>query len=230
MTQGWLGVFARLSRAYVFADESGNFDFRRANGASRYFVLGTVTMSHSDTAVGNKLLELRRELAWNGVGLDSVFHATEDSQLVRDKVFEVIAECDLRADFTIFEKSKLNPSLHDQAKFYKFAWHYHFKHVCPRITHVGDDLLVVASSLGAKKKRSTFRRSIEEVVENVTPTRRWQVAFWGCESDPCLQVADYCTWAVQRKYESLDDRSYILIKDKVATEFDIFGKASRHFY
>jgi hypothetical protein len=28
-------------------------------------------------------------------------------------------------------------------------------------------------------------------------------------SDPCLQVADYCTWAIQRKWERGDERSHV---------------------
>lgn len=54
---------------YLFADESGNFDFSRGRGASRYFILTTVTLA--DTVPGDALLALRRELAWNGVGLDT---------------------------------------------------------------------------------------------------------------------------------------------------------------
>jgi|GEM_PF-5849601 hypothetical protein len=52
-----------MGRVYVFADEAGNFDFRRADGATRYFILGTITTR--DAAAGEALLGLRRELAWN---------------------------------------------------------------------------------------------------------------------------------------------------------------------
>jgi hypothetical protein len=56
-----------MGRVYVFADEAGNFDFPRASGATRYFILGTITTS--DASAGEALLDLRRELAWEGVGL-----------------------------------------------------------------------------------------------------------------------------------------------------------------
>ena len=86
---------------YVFADEAGNFDFSTQRGASKYFILGTLTMA--DCIVGTQLLELRRELAWQGAGLESTFHAAEDKQIVRDAVFGVLAGADFRADFTLFE-------------------------------------------------------------------------------------------------------------------------------
>jgi hypothetical protein len=33
---------------YVFADEAGNFDFSRRQGASRYFILCTITSTHCE--------------------------------------------------------------------------------------------------------------------------------------------------------------------------------------
>jgi hypothetical protein len=57
-----------MSRVFVFADEAGNFDFSRRAGASKYFILVTITLP--DCSAGLALLELRRELAWEGMGLD----------------------------------------------------------------------------------------------------------------------------------------------------------------
>jgi hypothetical protein len=50
-----------MAIVYVFADEAGDFVFKRTPGASRYFILGTGTMA--DYAVGDQLLKLRRSLA-----------------------------------------------------------------------------------------------------------------------------------------------------------------------
>ena len=48
-------------RTYLYADESGNFDFSMNDGASRYFMLTTVALiSHAIVA---DLLDLMRELA-----------------------------------------------------------------------------------------------------------------------------------------------------------------------
>jgi hypothetical protein len=42
-------------------------------------------------------------------------------------------------------------------------------------------------------------------------------------------VADYCCWALSRKWEKGDDRSYALIQDKIRSEFDVF-RSGRTFY
>jgi hypothetical protein len=205
-------------RVYVFGDEAGNFDFRIGRGgASRYYILGTLTSR--DVAVGEKLLDLRRELAWQGIALESSFHATEDTQIVRDAVFAVLQNEGFRFDVTIFDKSKTQIRMQkDKERFYKTLWHIHFKFIAPKIVTANDELLVVAASIGEKKRRRAIRVGIEDVVSQSTRCD-WRVAFWPAASDPCLQAVDYCTWAVQRKYEMSDERSYALIKPKIASEF-----------
>jgi hypothetical protein len=217
-----------LADRYVFADEAGNFDFSRKRDASRYFILCTVTAS--DCSVGDDLLQLRRTLGWRGMHLDSVFHATEDPQGVRDEVFDLLKEADLRVDATIFEKSKAQAHLRNDRALYKIAWYLHFKYVASEIVTSRDRLFVVASSLGTKKRRGSFHSAVDDVEHQVSPCRRYRVAFWPAASDPCLQVADYCTWAIQRKWERGDTRSYDIIEPKIATEFDVWVAGDVHFY
>lgn len=216
-----------MGRVYLFSDEAGNFDFSNGHGASKFFILGTVTMA--DTSVGIDLIELRRELAWKGVGLESSFHATEDKQVVRDKVFDLLDGADFRADFTIFEKRKTRPHRQAEEPFYKLAWYMHMKHVGPLVVGARDELLVVAATIGTKKRRQAIRDGIGDVISQVT-SRPWIVAFWSADSDPCLQIADYCTWAVQRKWESGDTRAYDLIAPKIRTEFDMFQWGQDYYY
>lgn len=98
------------------------------------------------------------------------------------------------------------------------------------IASATDRLFVTAASLGTKRKRARFHSAIDEVVLQVSPCHSYRVAFWPMESDPCLQLADYCTWAIQRKWERDDTRSYDLIKDKIASEKDIWWVGPKHYY
>ncbi len=219
-----------MARVHVFADEAGDFNFSDGRGASRYFILTTVTVE--DWSVGDALLGLRRQLAWEGVEQASDdFHATEETQAVRDRVFAALAPPNFRIDATILEKRKAQPHLTaDEAGFYKTAWFLHFKYVASRILRPGDELLVIAASLGTKKKRAAFHKAVQDVVAQTTPGTVFQTGSWSAASDPCLWVADYCCWAIQRKWERSDERSYVLIKNKLASEFEPFRHSTTLYY
>jgi len=73
-----------MSRVHVFGDEAGDLVFKPpGNGISRYFMIGTVTID--DCSIGEKVLALRREFAWEGLYLDQ-FHATSDRQCSRSRL------------------------------------------------------------------------------------------------------------------------------------------------
>lgn len=223
---------------YMYADEAGNFDFSRNPRASKYFILTTVTMTKCGVAVD--LLNLRRELSWSGFDLsDKGFHACEDLQAVRDEVFQVIGNIDFRVDATILEKSKAHPQTlrppgyqlgSINTRFYQYAWYYHFKHVGPRAAKGIDKLHVTAASIGTRKQRSLFNACLHDVVQQSLKKTKYRTSFWPASIDPCLQIADYCCWAIQRKWEMGDCRSYDLIRERIVTEFDLFRSGNTHYY
>ena len=64
----------------------------------------------------------------------------------------------------------------------------------------------------------------------VSPTASLRIACWPAAIDPALQVADYCSWAIQRKWERGDARSYASIANKVKSEFDLFERGKVIYY
>ncbi len=216
-------------RKYIYADESGNFDFTNNHSASRYFILTTVLIH--DHSIERELLDLRRELAWTGINLPREFHATEDTQFVRDRVFDVLNKYDLRIDATILEKRKVAPHITSTEEiFYQYAWFYHMRYVAPRVASHSDELLVIAASIGIKRKLRHFRYAIEDIVELTSPTQAIRIDMWPASVDPCLQVADYCSWAIQRKWEIGDTRSYDRIQSKIRSEFDLLRAGTTYYY
>ena len=220
-----------MGRRYFFIDEAGNFDFRDKQGASRFFILTSVLMDDDDCQVADSLLALRRELVWEGLPLVDAFHATSDKQAVRDRVFELISRMKIRVDATIFEKRKTIPERQEMTRFYKLAWYLHAKHVVPNCCAQDDELLVVAASIGTHREQVLIGSAVRDVVNQCgRSTDNTRVSYWPALSDPCLQAADYCCWAIQRKWERGDDRSYVLIKNLIATEKDIFAVSGRTYY
>jgi Protein of unknown function (DUF3800) len=214
---------------YVFADEAGDFTFKRKTGASKYFLLCTLTTD--DCSLSNALLDIRRDLVARGDSDRDKLHATSDSQATRDKVFACLDGHSFRVDATILEKSKAQPQTRTtEAVFYQYAWYYHFKHVGPRLLMDDKKLLVTAAALGQKKTKATFKHVVNNTLQQTTHRDRWEVTFIDSAKDPLLWAADYCAWAIQRKWESNDCRSYDLIAGKINTEFDIWRSGTTHYY
>lgn len=203
--------------------------FRKGQNISRYFILCTVALDPA--SITNEVMTLRRELAWEGRRDDACIHATSDPQDVRDQVFALLQNHDFRVDATILEKAKAQPHVREtQERFYKYAWYFHLKHVGPKVFDGCDQAFVCAASIGTKKAKGIFRNTLNSVVDQTIPGLEWRTSFWEAKSDPCLLVADYCCWAIQRKWESGDDRSYVLIQDEIATEFDLWRSGTTTYY
>lgn len=217
-------------RRYVFADEAGCFAFNSHQRSSKYFILCTVTLE--DCTVGARLLELRRQLVWEGLPVADFFHATEDKQAVRDRVYASLQNETFTVEATILEKSKAQPQTRtSNARFYKYAWYYHFKGVHRYLPNQLRELYITAASVAQKKHQKVFSAAVEDVANQYYGNRiQWRTDHPPSMADPCLQVADYCTWAIQRKWERQDVRAYNLIQGRIRHEYESWRHGTRHYY
>ncbi|QND48961.1 DUF3800 domain-containing protein [Rhizobium lusitanum] len=217
------------NNTYIFADEAGCFTFNRNQNVSKYFIICTVTMNKLD--VGHALQELRHQLLWEKFDIGDFFHATVDSQSVRDRVFQEILRHDFQVQATICEKAKAQPHIRqDKSRFYKYPWFYQFKHGVAKHVDRNTRVLVTAASIGTKKERATFTTALSDVMSQTIRNVQWAVDFRPSNCDPCLQLADYCAWAIQRKWERDDNRSYALIKDRISYEYELWKNGKELYY
>lgn len=215
----------------LFADEAGCFTFERKLGASKYFILCTIAME--DDQLATALIRLRRELAWQGAELGDYFHACTDKQATRDAVFSVMLDHPFTVQATIMEKSKAQPQVRvTKPRFYQYGWFYHFKHGTKGEFSPHHEALITGACLGTKKERIAFESAVDDVMRQTMRVKQWKTDFMPAAADPGLQVADYCAWAIQRKWESdgKDMRSYDLIKGRISYEYDLFAHGQTHHY
>uniref|UniRef100_UPI0025F88BFB DUF3800 domain-containing protein n=1 Tax=Sphingomonas sp. TaxID=28214 RepID=UPI0025F88BFB len=129
------------------------------------------------------------------------------------------------------EKSKAQPQVTaSKSRFYKIPWYFHCKHRLLGQISKADEITVVAASIGTKKEKITFIESLEDIMSQNMRDKKWAVDFRPCQADPCLQVADYCAWAIQRKWELNDTRSYNLIARRITREYDLWERGANHHY
>jgi hypothetical protein len=173
----WNARLLGIAVRFVFADEAGCFTFKRQKGASNYFLLCTIATD--DCSLSNDLLTIRRNLAAANEPDRDKLHATSDSQVVRDQVFEALAAHEFRVDATILEKCKAQPQTRtSDAVFYRYAWWYHFKHVGPALLKDADKLFITAAALGTNKTRAAFKNALNNAIQQICLAKNGNVRFW----------------------------------------------------
>lgn len=222
-----------IVRRYIVVDESGHFDLGSRPGATRYLAVGTVTVDGDDRreTLMQALSREKYALAKKGEDVKGHLHATEDRQVVRDRVYQVLLEHDVRGDVTLLDKPTAQPHLRETDEtFNQYARYFHCNRIAWGLARV-DELVVVASSLGTTRREATFRRGLEDVMDQKCPedvARR--LLWWRDESDHCLQAADYLLRAVTREKERGDGRSRQLVERQIDPVFEPFSSGTTLYY
>lgn len=223
-----------MNTLYIFIDESGNFDFS-PNG-TKFFVL-TVLTTPNPFEITSPLLSLHYDLLPNYAGGRTMeeqgyFHASEDTQEVRDKVFSAISrlkEQVIRVDSIIAQKNKAVPYFHKHPeRFYAMLGRASLKYTLKRVQHRSyKHFVVVFSSLFDKKKRGDLKQASKSFLKKKGLISLY---FHDSKTDLCTQAADYFSWAIYRKWESSDTRSYLNVQHLIKSEFPIFEKSDSQYY
>lgn len=216
---------------YIFLDESGNLDF--SVGGSRYFILSAMSVSRSFPSTV-PLMELKYDL-WEG-GLEiEYFHASEDRQATRNAVFEIISKhsSSYRTDSVIVEKRKTHPTLQsDHSRFYKKIFDILLHYVLEGHRKDHQQIIFVCDVIPLNRRRKALEKAIKLNLAAWAKTHgnRYSILFCSSKSEQNLQVVDYISWAIYRKWEQADQRSYRLIQRCMRSEFDVFQTGANFFY
>ena len=215
---------------YIFLDEGGNFDFSLRG--TRYFTLTCVT-AQRPFLWDATFPALKYDLIEKGLDIE-YFHAAEDRQKVRDQVFLLIEENlnAMRIDSLIVEKRKTRPSLQPLIRFYPEMLGYLLQYVFQGVkSDRYSEVAVLTDSLPVNKKRQAVEKAIKTTLADfLPPGMNYRVLHHKSMSCAGLQVADYCNWAIYRKWSKGDLRSYERIKLAVRSEFEIFRTGRTYWY
>ena len=215
---------------YVFLDEGGNLDF--SPSGTKYFILSSLTKERPFFA-GKELIELKYDLVEQGTNLE-YFHAAEDRQAVRNAVFGVIAHhlAGVQIDSLVVEKRKVPPGLRADEAFYPTMLGVMLKsliHHLP-LSEVSE-VIVFTDSIPVSRRRQAIEKAVKTVLAGMLPAgMRYRVYHHDSKSNYDLQIADYCNWAIYRKWSSGDERSYNFIRSAVRKEFELYRDNTDVYY
>ena len=216
--------------AYIFLDEAGNFDF--SPSGTRFFVLTSVSARRPFAAYG-ALDNFKHDCLEYGLDTE-YFHCADDNLHVRGRVFGLIAEHlgNMCIDSLVVEKPKTGPALRADKRFYPEMLGYLLKFVLPReLARGAQEVIVITDRVPVQKKRQAVEKAIRQVLAKMLPAgMKYRILHHASRSHYGLQVADYCCWAVFRKWERGDTEHYERLKPALRSEFDIFESGMRRYY
>jgi len=223
---------------FIFIDESGGFDF--SPKGTKYFVLSAV--STLSPLGKERLEEIKYDLMKNGNDLE-YFHAAEDKQVVRNQVYDFIENLEnIEIDSVIVQKNKTNPSLYISekkkkskkgTKLYTIALRTLLRYIFCRydISAKVDQVVIVLSSIFDVNKRELIKKIIKIYLKQIF-SNPFYLYFHQNRSDKNTQIADYCCWAIYKKWTDGEIRPYNAVNkgNKIKSEFDIFKTGETIYY
>ncbi|MBA7490314.1 hypothetical protein ES702_00851 [subsurface metagenome] len=227
-----------MKTLFIFIDESGGFDF--SPKGTKYFVLSAV--STLNPLGKERLEEIKYDLMKNGNDLEC-FHAAEDKQSVRDLVYSFIENMkDIEIDSVIVQKNKTNPSLYISekkkkskkgTKLYAIALRTLLQYIFYKYDDSAkvDQIVIVLSSIFDLNKRELIKKTIKIYLKQIF-SNPFYLYFHQNRSDKNTQIADYCCWAIYRKWTDGEIRPYNAVNkgNKIKSEFDIFKTGKIIYY
>ena len=214
---------------YIFLDEGGNLDFSKTG--TKYFSLSSITIKRP-FKTNTQLDSYKYDLIEYGLDIDH-FHCSEDNSHIKNKIFSIIANLDdARVDSIVIEKSKTMPHLQEVENFYPKMMGYLLKYALEK-THQENikEFIIVTDSIPVKRKKEVIRKTIQKTLkETIRADIKYRIYHHKSGSHYNLQIADYCNWAIFKKWESSENLFYDKIKNLIRSEFEIFKRGSCKYY
>ena len=175
---------------------------------------------------------MRCDLLEAGINLER-FHASEDQQRTRDAVFDATVSYigDFAAASVIVEKAKANPKLRSVEQIYPLMVDRVLASMCRQLGFDRcEQTIIVTDTIPERKKRGAVALASAVKIEHSISTVRYRLYHHDSRSSTGLQIADYINWAIYRKWNTDDLRSYDRISRCVIDEVDVFQHGTTRYY
>ena len=220
-----------MSYLYAFIDVSGNYDF--SPSGTMCIVITSITCSDINPGI-LELYSLKHEVIDQGIDSE-YFDASEDRQPVRDRVFNIISGLKhTRIDSIIVEKSKVDPQLRPLHKFYpkmvEYLLQYPFDPRGIDVTRFDKVLIFMDRDSSKTSERDALIKAVKLYLARHLRGIPYTISMHSSASHPYLQIVDYCSWAIYRKWEKGDIRAIGQIADLCPSQFLIYQNKNVKWY
>lgn len=214
-------------------------------GCSNYFIVGKVDIDKPDE-VANGLTQLRLKLLADPYFKDVPsmqperrktalgFHAKDDLPEVRREVFHWIIQQSFRFYAIVRDKGVIARKVREHNEK-NSQYRYHPNQLYDRCIsglfkerlHKDQGYKIYFARRGSADRSVALRRALEAArtafrnkwgIEASAPI---EIVEADCQSTVCLQIADYCLWALQRLFVRGEDRFLNLLASKIGLIHDV---------
>ena len=219
---------------YIFVDEAGDMDFS-AKGSKYYmfnFLIKKRPFNLHEYISNYRYSLLERNLDPLNVKRLNIeaFHACEDNKYIKNEIFNIISTFDnesVKSYSYILEKPKVNPDKRrEKDKFYVDNLNLSIQQLLDKL-NINQDFIIITDRLPVHKNKNkqigALKKGIKEYLKNNSLNIRYEIFHHCSASSVNLQIVDYISWAIFRKYEMNQDIFYNKI-EKYLIGIDIMTK------
>jgi len=214
---------------YIFVDEAGDMDF--SSKGSKYYMFNFLVKRrpfnlHEYIASYRYSLLERNLDPMTGNRLDiEAFHAHNDNKYIKEELFNIISTFDEKSVSIyayILEKPKVEPGKRrEKERFYIDNLSFSIQRLLDRLG-INNNFIIITDRLPVQKNKSkqigALKKGIKGYLKNNGLNVRYDIFHHCSASSTNLQIVDYISWAIYRKYEHSKDSYYEKIKRYILDE------------
>ena len=227
----------------IFYDRKGNWIVGNENGSSKILLMGFIRTTEPEF-LRKKLNELRAVLINDDYLKDIpsmektavAFHAKDDCPEVRYHVFKLLKDLPFSCNIVVARKSEkiFNKFNGNTQELYDSL----ITHLFKNILQLSNNNYIYIATRGSRKRQAPLEDAIHNALLYTEaklqhPINSSQKILPQTPSgESCLQIIDYCNWAIQRAFIKSDMRYYNYLKEKFGLIVDLydFKDGWKNFY
>lgn len=210
---------------YIFLDESGDLGF--AEKSSKFFII-TLMLCNEDTEINLKRIikRVREKLIKKKLKKYPELKGNNSSDKIRKEVLERFVKNKAEVFTIIMDKSKVYEYLKEKKhKLYNYISNL-ILNECSFDTN--NICLTVDKSKSNRSLRDDFDNYLRFSLKNKLASCNLSIKHENSQNEYCLQVLDFVSWAIFRKYEQGDEDFFNIIKERIIIKKELFQNNSNN--
>lgn len=210
--------------AYLFLDESGDLGFNfKKKKPSKFFVI-TCLFTENKRPIERIVKKTHSELSKKFKRRFGVLHSVKERPITRRRLLRRLTEKECLIMTIYLNKKKVYTRLQNEKTIlYNYVANILLDRMYSRklVATPGTIYLIASRRETNKFLNENFKNYLNQQVKNRHKTKI-EIMIKTPYEEKALQVVDFVSWAIFRKYEFDDDNYYNIIKSKIIEENPLF--------